>query len=197
MSGEWPLWDEQLFQLIHSHWHHDWLDRIMPVYRDKRTWFPLYGLLLLLLWRYFQRKGLLVALLAGLSVGLADGISSSLIKPTVGRLRPCRTESLQGVIRDIIDCGPGLSFPSSHAANHMALSVFLFVLFYRRFPKAAVLGLIWGLSIGYAQVYVGLHYPLDVLAGSALGAAIGWLVARLFLALQPAWFKDKGQAGLG
>jgi len=187
MSGEWPLWDEQLFRLIHNDGSLALLDGIMPVYRDKRTWLPLYALLLFGLWRGYQRKGLLVALGAGVSVGLADGISSSLIKPAVGRLRPCRTESLQAFIRDIIDCGPGLSFPSSHAANHMALSVFLFVLFYRRFPKAAVLGLCWGLSIGYAQVYVGLHFPLDVLAGSALGTLIGWSVARLFLWGQPNW----------
>jgi len=188
MTGwEWPLWDQDLFLLLHRDWSAAWLDGVLPVYRDKRTWLPLYAFLLVGLWLRLRTTGLWIALMAGASVGIADGLSSSVIKPAVGRLRPCRTESLQPFIRDVIDCGPGLSFPSSHAANHLALSMFLFLLFRRHYPVASWLALLWGFSIGYAQVYVGLHFPLDVLAGSALGAFIGWAMARLFLFLQPGW----------
>ncbi|MBI1194155.1 MAG: phosphatase PAP2 family protein [Bacteroidetes bacterium] len=188
MTGwEGPDWDAEWFLVLHRDWTCSWLDSLFPVYRDKRTWLPLYGLLLVWLWRRLRSTGLVVALMAGASVGIADGISSSVIKPAVGRLRPCRTEALQPFIRDLIECGPGLSFPSSHAANHLALSMFLFLLFRRHYPLASWLALLWGFSIGYAQIYVGLHFPLDVLAGSALGALIGWGMAWLFLFLQPGW----------
>jgi membrane-associated phospholipid phosphatase len=183
----WPQWDFNLFVKIHGHWTAPWLDTILPIWRDKRTWVPLYAILLFLLVRVFRWQGVLLGVMAGCCVGLADTLSSSVIKPAVARLRPCRTEELSPFIRDIIDCGPGLSFPSSHAANHFALAVFLFVLFHRRYALASWVGILWAFSIAYAQVYVGLHFPLDIMGGAALGSIIGVLFSRVFLLLKPDW----------
>ncbi len=183
----WPVWDSELFLVIHSRWTADWLDFLVPFWRDKRTWVPLYVLLGFLIIQKNRLTGVLIAALAGFSVGLADGASSALIKPLVGRLRPCRTPELALEIRHLVECGPGLSFPSSHATNHFALAVLLYMLFHKRYPVASWAGLLWALSIGYAQVYAGLHFPLDVIAGSLLGAAIGWLVSLIFFFFRPGW----------
>lgn len=179
-----PHWDAQGFIQIHEVWTNSWLDRLLPVWRDRRTWIPLYLLLVFFIVRARRKGALLVIAMAAACVGSADYLSSSVIKPLVGRLRPCRAAELEGHIRNIIDCGPGLSFPSSHAANHFALAVFLWVLFRRQYPTAAVIGLMWAASIAYAQVYVGLHYPLDILAGSILGALLGGLFSFLFNLLE-------------
>ena len=186
-SMNWPSADFELFLLIHTQWVAEFADRVMPHYREKSTWIPLYLFLIYWILKKYRRTGFLLGSLGGLSVGLADHTSSKIIKPAVGRLRPCRTPELIAEIRELINCGPGLSFPSSHAANHFALAVFLFVLFRRRYPVAAWAGLIWALSIGYAQIYVGLHFPMDVVAGSVLGALIGWGLSQFFLWLRPGW----------
>jgi undecaprenyl-diphosphatase len=104
-----------------------------------------------------------------LAVGVADLVSSRIVKPAVGRVRPCR--ALDG-IRVPDGCGPAPSFPSSHAATGFALAV------------AAAPGLRygWGLlgvaaAVAASRVLLGVHYPSDVVAGAALGALIGGLAA--------------------
>lgn len=154
----------------------------MPIMRDRRTWIPVY---LLIVWALYQRFKLPKAawiLVAGiLAVAVANTLAAELIKPLVKRERPCKVE-LEA--RTLVNCGNGYSFPSAHATNHFAISVFLMLIFGRR-PKwlgAVLLG--WATLVAYAQVYVGVHYPSDVLAGAVLGTLIGGLFAvgvKIFL----------------
>ncbi len=109
----------------------------------------------------------LLALLA------ADQISSSLLKPMIGRIRPCHT--LDG-INLLVRCGGGKSMPSSHAANAFTQAV-LFSLLY---PKTRVYLLSFAGIVAISRVYVGVHYPGDVLAGSLLGATIGLTIAIVY-----------------
>ncbi len=186
----WPAWDTRGFLRVHDAWSAPGLDALMPFWREKLTWVPLYALVLLLLVRAYGRRAWAWAAAAGVAVGLGDFLSASVIKPAVARPRPCRAEDLAGQVRALVDCGPGLSFPSSHATNHMALAVCLAVILGRRHPRAALAGLLWAASIAYAQVYVGLHYPLDALAGMALGAVlgagVGWVARRAWPPAQAA-----------
>lgn len=170
--------DLTLFQFINDGCSHPFWDAVLPWWRDKLTWIPLYVFLLVFLaWQY--RSGvLLLGLALGLTLGATDQISSQLIKKTVQRPRPCRALPANSVhVR--VACGGGYSFPSSHAANHLALATFLWgvmpLLARRRSVK--VLLFAWAISIGIAQIYVGVHYPSDVLAG----ALLGWGLARLGL----------------
>lgn len=172
-------WDEYLFQIINGQWHNDVLDFIMPWWRDKKFWIPAYlagaGYLV---WKYKWRSFFFILSIA-LTIGVSDTLSSKVIKKTVKRDRPCRNEALAEDLNLLVHCGGGYSFTSSHATNHFALAVFLITLFggMRRYWKYLLLG--WAASIAFGQVYVGVHYPIDVLAGALLGTMIGWLIALL------------------
>jgi membrane-associated phospholipid phosphatase len=172
--------DQSLFRLINGQWHNAFLDWLLPFWREKTTWLPLYGALVGYVFYSMQRKAAMFLLLAAvLSVGLADTLSSKVVKPEVARLRPCRTPALQGEVRSLVPCGGGFSFTSSHAANHFALAVFLVFALARR-PWARGLLLAWAASISYGQVYVGVHFPLDVLFGAFMGSAVGYVCFLLY-----------------
>lgn len=121
-----------------------------------------------------------------ISFGIADYSSASIIKPAVERLRPCREPGFSEQVNLLVNCGSGHSFPSSHAANHFALALFFIVLFHKRSKWIVPLALLWAASISFAQVYVGVHFPIDVTVGGLLGACIGFLLALLFLKIRPA-----------
>jgi undecaprenyl-diphosphatase len=173
-------WDTALFELINSGWTAAWLDALMPLWREKTTWIPLYLALSAFLVYRFRKNALPLLLGCTLTVGVADVVSSSLVKPAVQRLRPCNTAELRTEIHQLVPCGSGYSFTSSHAANHFALAVFLLLTLGGLWPWIRLPLLVWASSIAYGQVYVGVHYPLDVAAGGLLGTAIASIAAYLF-----------------
>lgn len=173
-------WDKQLFELLNGQWHNDFLDTVMPYWRSKKAWIPVYVVLAIFFVMRYRKNSLFIFLSIGLLVLLADQTSSHLIKPSVERLRPCNDTSLEQ-IRTLVQCGNGFSFTSSHASNHFGLSMFLFLVLPS--PRSRMLGSIlflWAASIAYGQVYVGVHFPLDILAGACLGMTLGFLVYRVF-----------------
>jgi undecaprenyl-diphosphatase len=180
--------DYQIFELLNSHLTHPLLDAVMPYWRDKLSWLPLYVVAAgWILYRY-RRAGLGLLLVVALAVGTADQISSTLIKKSVKRERPCREQRLQPAARVLTGCGGGYSFPSSHASNHFALASLLALSWARAASSRWRWALfLWAGSIAYGQVYVGLHYPVDVLFGALLGTAIGWAASRLYCRLPAGW----------
>ena len=171
--------DEALFRLINIQWAHPFLDAVLPVLRDRVTWIPAYVLFSLwLLWRW-RYRGIAMVLVIAASVGLGDLVSSSLVKPLVQRDRPCQADGLSEELVLRVHCGAGKSFTSSHATNHMAMAVAILLVLPSRRRWLDALLITWALSIGYAQVYVGVHYPADILAGALLGTALAFLVHRL------------------
>jgi membrane-associated phospholipid phosphatase len=172
--------DEQLFFLINQKWGNNFFDTILPPIRDRIFWVPLYLLIaILILWK-FKKKGILLILLLGLNFGISDQLSSAVIKPAVNRTRPCNDENLKdSVILRIDRCGVGKSFTSSHATNTFAFAVLCILFFRKRIKWLTPIALIWALSISYAQVYVGVHYPLDILAGGLLGTIISLIIYTL------------------
>lgn len=173
--------DYALFQLINQEWHTALLDAILPYWREKTTWIPLYlAVIVYAIWNYRWQGLLMVAMLLA-TVGLADTMSSKVIKKNVERLRPCKNPHLKSDVKLLVDCGSGYSFTSSHATNHFAIAIFLVLLWRRRHPFLRYILPFWAASIALAQVYVGVHYPLDILVGSLLGILIGVLGFRLYL----------------
>lgn len=170
-------WDEQLFQLINGSWHTSFLDAIMPYWRSKYLWMPLYIFIASFFLINFRKRGAFLILAIGLTVGTADYVSSTIIKKNVQRLRPCNTEILKDKVHLLVRCGSGYSFPSSHAANHFAMAVVLFFTLGRILKRTRIPLLLWAASIAFGQVYVGVHYPLDVFMGSILGTMLGLLGA--------------------
>jgi len=104
----------------------------------------------------------------------ADFSSSQILKKQVQRLRPCNDPALAAQVQLRVPCGSGYSFTSSHAANHFAVALFLIGVFgdLNRWIRPSLL--LWAGSIALSQVYVGVHYPGDVLCGGLLGSLIGW-----------------------
>ena len=169
--------DQWLYGLINGVGHHPWLDAVLVPWRHRDNWLWLYAALAVWLIYRFRLRGLYAVLAVGLTVGIADQLSSNVIKPAVERARPCRTDGLHTPGRTLVHCGGGYSFPSSHAANHFALAVVLFATAGRWWRRWRWLLIGWAFLVAYAQVYVGVHFPVDALAGALLGTALALLAA--------------------
>lgn len=181
---EWlELLDRSLMLLIHSDWSTPFLDKVLPVIRNRDTWIPFYILLAIYMLYRFRLKGLYMILIIGASAGLTDLVSSSVVKPLVGRDRPCHEPDLAEQVEAMVYCGMSKSFTSSHAANHTALALSISLLLLRNRKWLSGLLFLWALSIGYAQVYVGVHYPLDILGGIIVGLLTSYLVYLLAIKL--------------
>ena len=179
--------DAALFLSVHRGMSNSFFDWLMPLVRNKFFWAPLY--LFIIVFSIVQYKKTGYYIIAGLlfTFAMGDLISSRIIKPMAGRLRPCNEPSLANDIIHRVGCGTGQSFPSSHATNHFAIAVFLICIFYKYWKPILPFALAWATLICFAQVYVGVHYPIDVTVGALLGALIGYLCSRLFKYLQPSF----------
>ena len=168
-------WDQSVFFWINQDAHSAVLDWLLPLWRIKYTWIPLYVLLGGIAFYQYRRKAWwwLVFLLA--VVGTGDTVSHRLIKKQVQRPRPCKTAEIRDEVRLLINCGSGYSFTSNHATNHFAMAAFFSGTIGLFFRSWRWLFWLWAAMVAYAQVYVGVHYPLDVLAGALLGTLIGTL----------------------
>ncbi len=170
--------DWALFQGVNRHLANPIFDILLPLFREKWFWAPLYLYVLAYVWQQWgARRTLTFAIGVALTVGAADMTSSALIKKTVKRLRPCNDPVRRETVVLRVPCGSGYSFTSSHAANHFAFAVFVGTLLARRRPRLKKGLLLWAAAVALAQVYVGVHYPLDVLFGALLGTAIAHLAA--------------------
>lgn len=172
--------DQELWYKINVLWQNDLFDIIAPLLRNPNTWIPLYVFLAIYIPYKFGKKGILWCLGFLVTFALSDYISASILKPLVRRIRPCNDIILQKKIHLLVQCGSGFSFPSSHATNHFALAFFMIFTLRSKYKWIAIPMLIWAITISYSQIYVGVHYPLDVLCGGLLGAIIGYFSGSFF-----------------
>ena len=174
-------WDTYLFLKINTVLTNPVLDSIYPWWRDANAWIPLYLFLLVFVLLNFKKKALPWILFAVLTLVLTDQLNSTYIKSWVGRLRPCSDPNFMGHVRLLLNnCSGGFSFPSSHAVNHFGFAMFVFLTLRPIFKKWGYLLFLWAGSIVYGQVYVGVHYPVDVVCGSLLGCLLGYIMATIF-----------------
>ena len=203
-----------LKQLIHidteillaiNGWHAPWADTLMWIISAKATWIPLYVLLIgLLIWRYrqpvptavkwLQRVPACVVMIVviALAVGAADFIASGILKEWVARPRPTRVPELEGVLHLVNGYKSGrYGFVSSHAANTMACGL-LFSLIWRK--KITTCGLmLWVAANCYSRMYLGVHYPLDILGGLTVGALVAVVAFALLRSLGVACRANKNK----
>jgi undecaprenyl-diphosphatase len=143
-------------------------------------WAPLYLAILIFLGMKYKRKFLIILLFLILAVTLADQLSVQLFKNLVQRLRPCHEPSLEGLIHLVNgECGGMFGFVSSHAANSFNVALLSLLFIKKRWYTISII--LWALVIGYSRIYLGVHYPGDVICGSLLGALIGWSVYKLYI----------------
>lgn len=162
--------DKALFLFLNG-FHFDWLDPIMGFITDKETWFPFYlGLIIFLIYKY-KINGLWVILYLVVTILLADKFASGFCKPFFERLRPSHSPELRELVHLVRGRSGTYGFISSHAANTFGLATFLYLFFKKQFPKIIWIFL-WAFIVTYSRIYVGVHYPGDLIIGSATG--IGW-----------------------
>ena len=177
--------DQDLFSLINGKWTNIVFDKLMPWLRTSNNWIPFYAVLLIYLFVKWGKKTWKWVIIVALNVTLTDQISSSFFKPFFHRLRPCADPAIMYKSRLLVEhCSGGFSFTSSHAANHFGLAMLVFMTLQPLFKKYTFLFFIWAAIIGYAQIYVGVHYPLDVLVGSCIGLLVGYGMSKLYIKIE-------------
>jgi undecaprenyl-diphosphatase len=171
-------WDERTFRLLNEDWLNPSLDRVMPFITDGRNYYIPLLVAAIILVVVGRVRGLRFLVLAVVSVVVADAIASHGLKNSFFRVRPCN--ALEGV-RLLVGCTNSASFPSNHAVNVSVLATLAALYMPRLWLPATALACI----VGYSRVYVGTHYPLDVLAGSVLGIVVALVCSRVMNLVWP------------
>jgi undecaprenyl-diphosphatase len=178
-------WDITLFRLINGQGPNYFLDWFMPFMTDLKNF--RYVLPVLVVWVLVREKkaGIVFLVFIGLTLAITDPFSSRLLKDWLGRVRPCHVLE---EVRLLTDCNTSYSFPSSHAVNIFAAAFFLSQ------PLKKLSPLFFGIAgiVGYSRIYIGIHYPLDVIGGAAIGLLIAWPMRWLKDQVVARWIQSPG-----
>ena len=165
--------DISLFNYINQGLSSEFLDFVLVPIRYEKFWIPFYIFLLVFILMNLTKYHWFSLIMIFGTIGAADIMSSHIIKPLVERPRPCHSNSGLDNVNLRVRCGVGYSFTSSHATNHFATATILFFILGGRRKKWLYLLFIWAAAISFAQIYVGVHYPIDILGGTLLGLSVG------------------------
>lgn len=184
MIDQLEQWDKALFILLNGS-HNDLFDVLMPLISNKWVWIPLYALLLYLLIKNEKGQIAFTLIGIGLLILISDQAASGLLKPWVGRLRPCYDPELADSVHLLKGCGGRFGFASSHASNSFAVAMFCWLLL-KNHVKYIWLLIPWAALVAYSRVYIGVHFPGDILMGGLIGIGSAYLVnlIRNYLNLQ-------------
>ncbi|MEA1886233.1 MAG: phosphatase PAP2 family protein [Bacteroidota bacterium] len=170
--------DQDLFLILNSI-HSPWWDKFMVAVSGRLTWVPLYIIILVLLAIKYKRSFLIIIPIVILTITASDQLSVHAFKEVFQRLRPCHEPMLEGLVHTVNDrCGGLYGFVSSHAANSFAAAVLSLGLMKRKW--FTVLILFWAALVSYSRIYLGVHYPGDIIGGAILGTLLAYGFFTLF-----------------
>ena len=182
--------DQELLLLING-WNSPFFDSIMWQISHQLIWTPLYLFFLIFAFKKLNIKQFIFFILGvSLCFLLADRISVMAFKEVFMRYRPTHNTEIGDLIHTYTRTngdeyrGGLYGFVSSHATNFLALSTFLYLIF-RRFSKLWLFLFLWAFIIVYSRMYLGVHYPLDIIGGSILGILIGWCIFKVLTIFSP------------
>ena len=178
-------WDEQLLLFLNQ-FHAPWLDPVMMLVTKTEFWAPLYIFLLYLIFRNYKKEGWLILASVAVTILLADQISYNIIKPLFHRLRPSNEPALEGIVHIVNGYHGGrYGFVSNHAANTTGVALFIYFLFKNKYSWTWLI-FIWPIIMSYTRIYLGVHYPGDVIGGAAVGLLCGYGGYRFYR-----WLKSR------
>lgn len=174
--------DHELFLFLNG-LHVDWLDPVMTFISSEMGWIPFYAILLYLVFRKSGWRGLLFVVIGVvILITCSDQLSSHVFKPVFHRLRPCHDPLIQDLVHlPNGHCGGQYGFISSHACNTFALASFIALIMNKFYKKIGLLMFIWAALVSYSRIYMGVHFPGDVLCGAAVGMILGFGTGHLLL----------------
>ena len=173
--------DSQLLLFFNS-FHTPFLDRFMMLFTGRFIWAPMYALILLLFFKKYNplRAGVFAVMLVA-AIALTDQTCATVLRPIFERLRPSNLNNPLSEFVTVVDGyrGGRYGFPSCHAATSFALAIFLSLVVRRRGFSLVIFG--WAMLNSYSRMYLGVHYPGDILVGATIGSAYGFICHRLAL----------------
>lgn len=164
--------------LFFNSYHQEWCDNFMLLFTDRFTWIPLYVFIVgIIIHCYGWRRALIIFVGVALTITLADQLCASVLRPMFKELRPSNPENPLSEFVTVVNGyrGGRYGFPSCHAANTFALIGSLVT--FTRSGRFAVMLLLWGLFVCYTRMYLGVHYPTDLLMGATIGSTLGISIA--------------------
>ena len=183
--------DHELFLFLNG-LHVGWLDPVMTFISSEMGWIPFYVILLYLVFKKLGWKGLLFVVIGVVVlITCSDQLSSHVFKPVFHRFRPCHDPLIQDLVHlPNGHCGGQYGFISSHACNTFALASFITLIMKRFYKKIGLLMFIWAALVSYSRIYMGVHFPGDVLCGAAVGMILGFGIGHILLMVMNK-FQDK------
>lgn len=181
--------DTEIFLLLNKLNSPFW-DQVMWYITSIKLWIPLYILILFFIFKRYKLKGFFVLIFLVLLVTLADQSSVKLFKEVFQRLRPCHNPNLDGLVHTVNGkCGGKFGFVSSHATNTFAFAMFISLFFKQQWITISFF--IWAIVVSYSRIYLGVHYPGDVLGGAVLGIGCGLIVYYLYYHVNKRYIKNE------
>ncbi len=181
MLEELARMDKEVFLFLNNLGSLEW-DAFWMFLTNKWSAIPLYVLLLILSFKQYGKKKMIFLIITVILLITVTDQLSNFFKYGVQRLRPCYDPEISHLMRLVKDhCGGKFGYFSAHAANTSALALFFAFLFRSVYKYVILFLIIWAAFVSYSRIYIGVHFPLDVITGMGVGVLFGWLFAKLYI----------------